>query len=94
MKIHKVFAVYANADMTEGRGPMVLDSLWWTEEGAWEYANRQRGVMGRSPFRDHAELREKYPSFVHKWQGDCTGWSCRACHPFTGDWSVQPMDIN
>jgi hypothetical protein len=42
-----VYLVYKNADMTEGRGPMVLDSVWGTEEDAWEYADNQEGVMGR-----------------------------------------------
>lgn len=42
----KVFIVLRNGDMTEGRGPMVIDSVFSSEKTAWEYANDQLGVMG------------------------------------------------
>lgn len=39
--------VYRNSDMTEGRGPMVLDSVFTYRVDAVAYANAQPGVMGR-----------------------------------------------
>lgn len=43
------FATYRNADMTEGRGPMVLDKVFIKEEDANDYIYQQSGVMGRRP---------------------------------------------
>ena len=43
----KVFVVTKNADLIEGRGPMIIDSIWLDEEEANEYAANQKGVMGR-----------------------------------------------
>jgi hypothetical protein len=42
-----VYCVYRNADMTEGRGPMLLDSIWASKELAEDYMDCQQGVMGR-----------------------------------------------
>jgi hypothetical protein len=42
----EVFGVYRNSDMTEGRGPMVLDGIYESEAAACEYAGNQPGVMG------------------------------------------------
>jgi phospholipase C len=50
--IDKVFVVYENSDMTEGRGPMVQvhDSGFFLDETeAWKFADTRRGVMGRCP---------------------------------------------
>jgi hypothetical protein len=47
-----VFEVLRNSDMTEGRGPMVYVATFTTNELAWEYANSQGGVMGRSNYGD------------------------------------------
>lgn len=33
--------------MMEGKGPMVIDSVWSNEKEAWKYANSQGGVCGR-----------------------------------------------
>lgn len=44
-----VYGVYRNTDMTEGRGPMVLDRLFLYEEMAQMYADSQLGVMGYKP---------------------------------------------
>jgi len=41
-----VWVARRNADMTEGRGPMVLDSIWANEEIAAEYIDAQPGIMG------------------------------------------------
>lgn len=43
----KIYAVYRNNDMTEGRGAMILDSIYTTRELAAEYADSKAGVMGR-----------------------------------------------
>jgi len=42
-----IFGVYKNSDMTEGRGPMVLDKLFANENDAIKYRESQLGVMGR-----------------------------------------------
>lgn len=44
-----VWATYHNSDMTEGRGPMVLDKVFTQEEDAHAYTMTQDGVMGRNP---------------------------------------------
>lgn len=46
-----VYATYRNSDMTEGRGPMVMDKVFIDEKDATDYINQQDGVMGRKP--DH-----------------------------------------
>ena len=42
----KVYAVYANSDMTEGRGPMRLVCLYDNGEAALEHMRAAKGVMG------------------------------------------------
>lgn len=42
-----VYGAYKNADMTEGRGPMVLDRTFSFEEDCNNYIDKQSGVMGR-----------------------------------------------
>lgn len=43
-----VYLVFRNADMTEGRGPMVFDKKVFSSfETAADYTDRQTGVMGR-----------------------------------------------
>lgn len=42
-----VYAVYRNDDMTEGRGPMVLDRLFRFKPHAVKYVDTQPGLMGR-----------------------------------------------
>lgn len=42
------YVVFKNSDMTEGRGPMVFDSVWLDAEKAAEYIDKQPGVMGRT----------------------------------------------
>jgi hypothetical protein len=44
-----VWATYRNADMTEGKGPMVLDKVFLHENDAHTYISGQRGIMGRTP---------------------------------------------
>lgn len=44
-----VFATYRNQDMTEGRGPMVLDKVFMVQDDAEAYILQQDGVMGRKP---------------------------------------------
>lgn len=42
-----VYGAYKNADMTEGRGPMVLDKTFSLKEDCDNYIDKQSGVMGR-----------------------------------------------
>ncbi len=42
-----VYATYYNADMTEGRGPMVLDKIFTNRVDANAYIDTKFGVMGR-----------------------------------------------
>lgn len=42
----KVYVVFRNFDMTEGRGPMVLDKIFLDESKARKYMENQSGVMG------------------------------------------------
>jgi hypothetical protein len=45
----KVYGVYRQEDMTEGRGRMILHKVYRTKERAEEFANNQTGIMGRKP---------------------------------------------
>lgn len=47
IKMTTVYCVYKNADMTEGRGPMLLDSIWESLSLADDYMDCHTGVMGR-----------------------------------------------
>ena len=39
-----LYGVYKNIDMTEGRGPMVLESLWFSKEKAVKRIQKTSGV--------------------------------------------------
>jgi hypothetical protein len=43
----KVYMVYRNADMTEGRGPMVFDRIYLKQAAAIRFIDDQDGLMGR-----------------------------------------------
>jgi hypothetical protein len=94
-----VYGVWKNSDMTEGRGPMVLDRLFITEERAWEYANGSLGVMGRKPFHDHLAVYATVAAeYQAKWADPiCKGWACVACWGIgdvpRGDWQVRPQPL-
>ena len=45
--MNTIFAVYRNSDMTEGRGPMIIDSLWSDLQEAKKYIDIQPGIQGR-----------------------------------------------
>lgn len=45
--LETVFVLKRNADTTEGRGPMVLHSVWGVEVEAKRFMDKQPGVMGR-----------------------------------------------
>lgn len=45
----QVWATYKNADMTEGKGPMVMDKVFLERKDADEYLLQQEGVFGRRP---------------------------------------------
>jgi hypothetical protein len=42
----KVYLIFKNFDMTEGRGPMILDRVMGNRFDAEQFAMRQPGVMG------------------------------------------------
>ncbi len=43
----KIYLVFKNSDLTEGRGPMVFHSAWKDKSEAIKFMDRQPGVMGR-----------------------------------------------
>lgn len=90
MTTRLVYAVYKNGDMTEGRGPMVLESIWETEEAAWTHANRQLGVMGRKPTQFHRA--SPCPTCGARYE-ECPGWNCKVCWKYGGDWKVESMEL-
>lgn len=48
MEVKYVWVVKKNADMTEGRGPMIFDSVWVDDRAkVAEYIDSQPGCMGR-----------------------------------------------
>lgn len=42
-----IYCVFRNSDFTEGRGPMVLDSIWNNYEEAAKYIDNQPGIQGK-----------------------------------------------
>lgn len=44
----QVWATWRNSDMTEGKGPMVMDKVFMEEKDAHEYIDAQQGVFGRT----------------------------------------------
>lgn len=42
-----VYVVMRNADLIEGRGPMVFDSVWDDRDSAAKHIDDKPGVMGR-----------------------------------------------
>ncbi len=42
-----MYGVYKNADMTEGRGPMIPVAFFTTTELAMDFCESKRGIMGR-----------------------------------------------
>lgn len=57
-----IFQAYKNADMTEGRGPMVPDIAFSSKQDAIDYIDRQSGIMGRKA----KWSQEKYGDWVVK----------------------------
>lgn len=43
----RVWIVYRNQDMTEGRGHMIMDSIWLDMDEAIKYMDSKCGVFGR-----------------------------------------------
>jgi hypothetical protein len=83
-----VYAVYRQSDMTEGKGPMVLDRLYQRPVAALEYMNAQPGVMGRSGKKDHTKMVKPAP--IGK---SCPGWSCKECWPYGGDYQMKGLYV-
>lgn len=76
MKIETIYLVYENSDKNEGRGPMrhIPDSGFFTDEdAAWNFADTQYGIMGRTP-SSGSWRSEIYPDVqvqsIHKHDGD------------------------
>jgi len=44
----KIYATYKNSDMTEGRGPMVMDKVFLHKDHANNYIDGKPGIMGRT----------------------------------------------
>ena len=59
----KVYAVYANSDMTGGRGPMHLVCIYDNPEAAVEHIRNAKGVMGYGK-PENVEL-EKYGYYAY-----------------------------
>lgn len=93
----QVFLVYKNADMTEGRGPMVLDSIWLHQQDAENYANSRSGVMGIRGNQFHQRILdwilENDPEKHGTLPTTCRGWFCKMCFPHGGDWQVRPTEV-
>jgi hypothetical protein len=52
MNTNTVYVIFVNADLNEGRGPMVLhkDAGFFTsEDAAWDFADTLTGVQNRRP---------------------------------------------
>jgi len=49
----KIYLVYRNSDMTEGRGSMLLDEAFIHQKDADEYADTKSGIMGFRPKNGH-----------------------------------------
>ena len=45
-----IYQVLRNADMTEGRGPMLLDKAFTTYPAAYNYVQTKFGVMGTEQY--------------------------------------------
>lgn len=78
----QVFVVFKNSDMTEGRGPMVIDSIFESYEKACDYMNTKDGVMGRSG---------TYNNTVTGHIGE--GWQDKQSWPYGGDWQVKTYEV-
>lgn len=86
--MHYIYTVKKNADMTEGRGPMVAVASFMTEDVAWAVANTMRGVMGQRPqsgswrTEKYGEVRVEatpvYPSY-EEWMATLN----KKTHPFS-----------
>lgn len=66
-----IYLVFSNADLTEGRGPMILRGVFPFETPAIEYAKRLPNVMGVFPGTGihnqvfKAKLNEEFKSPYH-----------------------------
>lgn len=90
----EVFLVYKQSDMTEGRGAMVLDSIWSTKVGAEMYCSYQLGVMGTSGNQFHEQRSKmRQGNVIAEFHAECLGWFCEICHPNGGDWQVRPTQV-
>ena len=56
-----IYVVLKNADFTEGRGPMLFDSVWENGDDAINYVSDQPGIYGS---KQHIEL-NKYGFYAY-----------------------------
>lgn len=74
-----VYGVYTNVDMTEGRGPMMLDQLFLNKEKAITYMDHQLGIMGRH---------------FSKFTNPKTGQPYKSWTEFgVGEWQLRELDM-
>ena len=70
-----------NADMIEGRGPMLIDCVFQNKENAINYINTKLGCMGRSP------------SYINHITGHVSkGWQDNIAWPYGGDWELKEIE--
>ena len=69
-----IYMVKRCSDMTEGRGGMIDVIAFERESEAWEYANKQLGVMGRKPntgdWRTYSGGRDWDVKEISVWESD------------------------
>ncbi len=61
MNSKNVYIVNVNVDFTEGRGPMVFDSVWSDGEEAIKYVSGKSGIYGSKQLVE----RDKYGYFAY-----------------------------
>lgn len=59
--IEKVYVVRRQYDLNEGRGPLMVDSVWSNRPSAVKFMNAQSGVMGR---RSDDWTKDKFPDWT------------------------------
>lgn len=84
-----MWQVYAQADMTEGRGPMtpMAGHVFPTKQEAWDSINDFGGVMGRKPGVNCYPMDRLKAAGVTRWQ------DYEATVGFAGDYDVRPVEV-
>lgn len=84
-----MWQVWAQSDMTEGRGPMtpIADKVFRTEQEAWDSINDAGGVMGRRPGVNCYPMDKLKAAGVTRWQ------DYERTVGFVGDYEVRPVHV-